>query len=53
MHIIDFDVKTDLDAQYRNAIFKVNVIVQNATKTEVIPVKVGLRKVEIKLMYVG
>lgn len=36
IHIRDFDVKTDLDAQYRNATLNVNLKVQNTTKTELI-----------------
>ena len=35
LHIRDFEVKTALDAQYRNAVMMVNVKVQNTTKADV------------------
>jgi beta-galactosidase len=44
IHINDFFVKTDLDANYRDAEFKVNVKVQNLTKSQ------SIAKVEATLL---
>lgn len=44
IHINDFFVKTDLDANYRDAAFKVHVKVQNGTKSQI------LAKVEATLL---